>query len=59
MPSTSPEQAKTMAALAHGWRPSDPKLARIPVGVAKEFSAADQAKEGNKVQVARALMGRR
>jgi len=33
-----------MAAMAHGWKPSDPKLARIPVSVAKDFNAADQAK---------------
>jgi hypothetical protein len=44
MPSTSPAQKHMMAALAHGWRPDDPKLARIPISVAKEYNAADQAK---------------
>jgi len=46
MPSTSPEQAKTMRAIAHGWKPpAGSKVAKIPVGVAKEFAAADQAKK--------------
>lgn len=39
MPSTSPKQARTMAAAAH-----DPKFAKrvgIPPGVAKEFNQAD------------------
>lgn len=46
MPSTSPEQEKTMRAIAHGWKPpAGSKVAKIPVAVAKEFSAADQAKE--------------
>jgi hypothetical protein len=42
MPSHSPEQKKTMAAIAHGWRPTGP-AASIPVSVAKEYFAADQA----------------
>jgi hypothetical protein len=45
MPSTSPEQKKTMAAIAHGWKP--PKgsdAAKIPVKVAKEFNKADAKK---------------
>ena len=42
MPSVSPEQAKTMAAIAHGWKPSNPKLARVPLKVAKEFNQADK-----------------
>ncbi len=43
MPSTSPKQARTMAAAAH-----DPKFAKkvgIPQGVAKDFNQAD-AKTG-------------
>jgi hypothetical protein len=38
MPSHSVKQAKTMSAIAHGWRPSG---LDIPVKVAKEFHAAD------------------
>jgi len=41
MPSRSPEQAKTMSAIAHGWRPTG-SAAGIPVKVAKEFHAADK-----------------
>ena len=37
MPSRSPEQAKTMSAIAHGWRPTG-SAAGIPVKVAKEFA---------------------
>lgn len=40
MPSHSVEQAKTMSAIAHGWRPTG-SAAKIPVSVAKEFHAAD------------------
>ena len=46
MPSTSKAQEKTMRAIAHGWKP--PKgsdVAKIPVGVAKDFADADQAKK--------------
>lgn len=42
MPSTSPKQARTMAAAAH-----NPKFAKkmgIPPGVAKEFNQADKRK---------------
>lgn len=42
MPSSSPKQARTMAAAAH-----NPKFASkmgIPRGVAKEFNMADRAK---------------
>jgi hypothetical protein len=43
MPSYSPEQAKTMSAIDHGWKPpAGSKVARIPVSVAKEFHAADK-----------------
>ena len=41
MPSHSPEQAKTMSAIAHGWRPTG-SAAGIPVKVAQEFHAADK-----------------
>jgi hypothetical protein len=41
MPSRSPEQAKTMSAIAHGWRPTG-SAAGIPVKVAKKFHAADK-----------------
>jgi hypothetical protein len=41
MPSRSPEQAKTMSAIAHGWKPTG-KAADIPVSVAREFHAADK-----------------
>ena len=44
MPSTSPEQKRTMAAIAHGWKPDNPRIARIPVKVAKEFNKADAGK---------------
>jgi hypothetical protein len=42
MPSSSPAQKRTMAAVAHGWKPDNPKIARIPVKVAKEFNHADK-----------------
>ena len=44
MPSTSPAQKRTMAAIAHGWKPDNPQIAKIPVSVAKEFDAADSGK---------------
>ena len=47
MPSHSIEQAKTMSALAHGWRPTG-SAANIPVSVAKEFHNADRGKYGHK-----------
>ena len=40
MPSKTPKQAKLMAAVAHGWKP--PGGGAPPVGVAKEFNAADR-----------------
>lgn len=42
MPSNSPKQKRTMAAAAHD--PDFAKKVGIPVEVAKEFFAADQAK---------------
>ena len=47
MPSHSEEQAKTMSAIAHGWKPKG-KAADIPVKVAKEFHAADKGKKYGK-----------
>lgn len=44
MPSVSKPQEKTMAAIAHGWHPDNPELAKIPMGVAKDFNQADKAK---------------
>ena len=41
MPSTSPKQARTMAAAAHN--PAFAKKVGIPTGVAKEFNQADKA----------------
>lgn len=40
MPSKSPEQARLMAAVAHGWHPTGVK--GPPVSVAKEFNQADK-----------------
>ena len=42
MPSKSPAQARLMHAVAHGWKPD--RIDGPPVSVAKEFTAADQAK---------------
>lgn len=44
MPSKSVKQAKTMSAIAHGWKPKG-KAAGIPVKVAKEFHSADAGKK--------------
>lgn len=44
MPSSTPQQAKVMSAIAHGWKPKG-KAAGIPVKVAKEFHAADKGKK--------------
>lgn len=45
MPSKSPAQKKTMAAIAHGWKPpKGSKVAKIPKKVAKEFNKADTKK---------------
>lgn len=46
MPSTSPKQKKTMAAIAHGWKPpKGSKVSKIPKKVAKEFAATDKRKK--------------
>jgi hypothetical protein len=42
MPSTTKKQARFMAAVAHGWKPSQKKAP--PVSVAKEFNKADVGK---------------
>jgi len=41
MPSSTPKQARTMAAIAHGWNPPAKSGISIPQKVAKEFNAAD------------------
>jgi hypothetical protein len=52
MPSSTPKQARFMAAVAHGWKPD--KVETPPVEVAKEFNAADaggdKLKQGMKRQ---------
>lgn len=47
MPSHSVKQAKTMSAIAHGWKPTG-EAAGIPKKVAKEFHAADKGKKYGK-----------
>jgi|SRR6516162_1004334 len=47
MPSSSERQARTMSAIAHGWKPKG-KAKGIPVSVAKEFHAADKGKKYGK-----------
>lgn len=47
VPSHSVKQAKTMSAIAHGWKPTG-EAADIPVKVAKEFHAADKGKKYGK-----------
>ncbi|GIW55385.1 MAG: hypothetical protein KatS3mg082_1789 [Nitrospiraceae bacterium] len=41
MPSKSEAQARTMRARCHGWKPGNPKIARIPREVACEYARAD------------------
>jgi len=41
MPSTSPAQKRTMAAIAHGWKPPASSGIDIPTKVAKDFNKAD------------------
>lgn len=45
MPSSTPKQKRTMAALAHGWKPKSRKIGKIPLKVAKEFNKADANKK--------------
>ena len=59
MPSTSEKQARTMRAIAHGWKPpKDSDVADIPVDVARDFMKADQAKAKRKRLVS-AMMARK
>jgi uncharacterized protein YggE len=58
MPSTSAKQAKTMRAIAHGWHPDHGDVAKIPVSVAKEFEAADEAKKAKRNKLAKVLASR-
>jgi hypothetical protein len=44
VPSTSPAQARLMAAVAHGWTPPPSSGIHVPKKVAKEFNQADAAK---------------
>jgi len=48
MPSTSVKQKKTMAAIAHGWKPTG-KAKGIPKKVAKEFHRADRKNDGHRL----------
>lgn len=50
MPSTSEKQRRTMAAVAHGWKPPKSSGIAIPVKVAKEFNKADAAKSRKKAK---------
>ena len=45
MPSRSDAQRRTMAAIAHGWKPPQGAKIDIPVEVAKDFNRADAAKQ--------------
>jgi len=45
MSSTSPAQARLMAARAHGWSPKHPRHPLPPVGVARDFNKADTGTE--------------
>jgi len=58
MPSTSDKQKHTMAGIAHGWHPDNPELAKIPVSVAKDFNAADEAQAKRKRLVAAMMKGK-
>lgn len=42
MPSRTKKQARLMGAIAHGWKPPAASGIDVPVGVAKEFNAADK-----------------
>lgn len=56
MPSISEKQARTMAAIAHGWKPDHGDVAKIPVGVAEDFNEADQGKRQRRARLSRAMM---
>lgn len=54
MPSKSPAQARLMAAIAHGWRPSGMKNPP-PISVAKEFNEADKGTGIRKKRLVKAM----
>jgi hypothetical protein len=56
MPSHSEKQAKTMSAIAHGWKPKG-SAKGIPLKVAEEFHAADKGKKYGKGHHQRATGG--
>lgn len=56
MPSSTPKQARTMAAAAHN--PSFAKKMGIPSGVAKEFNRADAAKRRKRPSHAESMFGK-
>lgn len=59
MPSSTPKQARTMAALAHGWKPKKgSKIGRIPLKVAKEFNQADKGTGIRKISRQRRSFGK-
>jgi hypothetical protein len=57
MPSTSPKQARFMAAAAHD--PSFAKAAGVPLSVAREFNQADLSKRSKSFALASALRQRK
>ncbi len=48
MPYQSPAQERFIHARAHGWKPSDPKLAHLSVSKAKELETDFDAAEAKK-----------
>ena len=48
MPSKSPKQKRTMAAIAHGWKPTGTAKG-IPKKVAEEFHRADRKNTGHRL----------
>lgn len=48
-----------MGAIAHGWRPAHGDVAKIPVSVAREFNAADEAKNKRKKLIAAVAGGKK
>jgi hypothetical protein len=56
MPSKSPEQARFMAAVAHGWKPD--RVKAPPLQVAREFNAADEGRTLKRKEMVKALRGR-
>lgn len=56
MPSSSEKQARTMRAIAHGWKPKHGDVADIPMSVAQDFMNADMAKERRRKRLVSKLM---